>query len=145
MSPPPLQFGHKVGSHKGYVLCVSSWLAPTFGLKIGGNFSEDLFFFCSSPNFGRKIGLNMSEDLFFCCSSPNFGPKIGLILGGTISDSDLCSSQIFVATPPFQNPAYATALVRFKLLYSHSCVVTPALTIHAINSHCHADAFPNVL
>ena len=66
-----------------------------FGRKIGLNLSEDLFlFFCSSPNFGRKIGLNLSEGLFFC-SSPNFGRKIGLNLSGTISDSDLCSSQIF--------------------------------------------------
>ena len=32
--------------------------------KIGPNFSEDLFFFCSSPNFGRKIGPNLSEDLY---------------------------------------------------------------------------------
>ena len=46
------------------------------------------------PHLGEKNGLNLSEDLFFC-SSPNFGRKIGLILGGTISDSDLCFSQIF--------------------------------------------------
>ena len=43
---------------------------------------------------GKKIGLILSEDLFFC-SSPNFGQKIGLNLSGTISYSDLCSSQIF--------------------------------------------------
>ena len=43
--PPPLEVGHKVWSNKGYVLCVSSRFAPTFGLKIGGNLSEDLFFF----------------------------------------------------------------------------------------------------
>ena len=59
---------------------------------MGLNLSEDLFF-CSTPDFGHKIGLNLSEDFF--CSSPNFGQKIGLILGGTISYSDLCSSQIF--------------------------------------------------
>ena len=63
-----------------------------FGRKTGINLSDEFFF--SSPNFGRKIGPNLSDDLFFC-SSPNFGQKIGLILGGAISDSDLCSSQIF--------------------------------------------------
>ena len=88
--PPPLQVGHKVGSHKGYFCAFLLGI----GLKIGGNLSEDLFVFCSSPNFGRKIGLNLSEDHFFC-SLPNFGRKIGLDLSRTISDSELCSSQIF--------------------------------------------------
>ena len=54
---------------------------------------EDLCFW-PAVNFGQIMGLNLSEDLFFC-SSPNFGQKIGLNLGGTISYSDLCSSQIF--------------------------------------------------
>ena len=55
------------------------------------------------------MGLNLSEDLFFC-SSPYLGQKIGLILGGPISYSDLCFSQIFRSSwpPPFQNPEYAT-------------------------------------
>ena len=98
---PPFQVGHKVWSHKGYVLCVSFRLAPTFGLKIAGKFEwrPFFFFFCRfSPYFRRKIGLNSSEAFF--CSSPNFGQKIELILGGTISDSDLCSSQIFWSSWP---------------------------------------------
>ena len=71
------------------------------GLKIGGNLSEDPFF-CSSPNFERKIGLNLIR---------------------TMSDSDLCSSQIFCPPlPPFQNSAYATgcdiaAVLRNNLIY----------------------------
>ena len=67
------------------------------GLKSGENLGEDLFlFFVFTLHliFGRKIGLNLSEDLFFC-SSHNFRRLIGLNLSGTISDSDLCSSQIF--------------------------------------------------
>ena len=36
-----------------------------YGLKIGGNLSENLFFFCSSPNFVRKTGQILSEDFFF--------------------------------------------------------------------------------
>ena len=50
---------------------------PGFGLKIGGNLDEDLFFSSSSPNFGRKIGL---EGRSFFCSAPDFGRKIGLNL-----------------------------------------------------------------
>ena len=60
------------------------------------------------PGFGLVIGLKAGEDLFFFfCSSPNFGRKIWLNLNETISNSDLCSSQIFWSfwTPPFQNPA----------------------------------------
>ena len=75
--PPPLcklgmRFDHTKGMCYGFLL--------GFGRQIG-------LFFCSSPKFGRKIGLNLSEDLF--------GRKIGLNLNGTISDSDLCSSQTF--------------------------------------------------
>ena len=47
-----------------------------------------------SPDIGRKMGRNMNEDLFFC-SSPDFGRKMGQNLSVTISNSDLCSSQIF--------------------------------------------------
>ena len=41
---------------------------------------------------------------------PDFGRKIGRNLSVTISNSDLCSSQIFwsFCPPPFQNHAYAT-------------------------------------
>ena len=61
-----------------------------------------------APTFGWKKRTKFAWRPFFC-SSPNFGRKIGLILGGTISDSDLCFSQIFRSScPPFQNPAYAT-------------------------------------
>ena len=67
------------------------------------------FLFCSSPDFGRKIGRNLSEDLFFFYSSPDFGRVMERNLSVTISNSDLCSSQIFWSfwPPPFQNPAYA--------------------------------------
>ena len=47
-----------------------------------------------SPDFGQKMGRNLSEGLFFC-SSPDFGRKMGRDLSMTISNSDLCSSQIF--------------------------------------------------
>ena len=73
------------------------------------------FFFCSSPDFGRKMGRNLSEDLFFSCSLPDFRRKKGRNGSVTISNSDLCSSQIFwsFCPPPplfkilqnFQNPA----------------------------------------
>ena len=45
-------------------------------------------------DFGRKMGRKLSEDLFFC-TSPDFGRKMGRNLIVTISNSDLCSSQIF--------------------------------------------------
>ena len=46
----------------------------------------------------------------FFCSSPDFGRKMGRNLSVTISNSDLCSFQIFWSFWPthFQNPAYAT-------------------------------------
>ena len=47
-----------------------------------------------SPDFGQKLGRNLSEDFFFC-SSPDFGRKMGRNLSVTISNSDLCSFQIF--------------------------------------------------
>ena len=67
------------------------------------------------PRLGEKLD-QIRVKTFFFCSSPNFGQKIELILDGTISDSDLWSSQIFWSfwpplpppPPPFQNPAYAT-------------------------------------
>ena len=66
--PPPLQVGHQALGSK----------SSDIGRKMGRNLSEDFFFififFCSSPDFGRKIGRNLSV---------------------TISNSDLCSSQIF--------------------------------------------------
>ena len=43
---------------------------------------------------GRKMGRNLSEDLFFC-SSPVLGEYMGRILSVTISNFDLCFSQIF--------------------------------------------------
>ena len=48
-----------------------------------------------SPDFGQKLGRNLSEDLFFFCSSPDFGRKMGRNLSVTISNSDLCSFEIF--------------------------------------------------
>ena len=83
MGPPPLEVVHKVWWHKGYVLNVFSKLAIRFGRRP--------FFFCSSINFGRKIGPS---------SSPNFVRIIGLILGGTISNSDVCSSQSYWSSWP---------------------------------------------
>ena len=47
-----------------------------------------------SPDIGRKMERNLSEDHFFCFS-PDFGRKMGRNLSVTISNSDLCSSQIF--------------------------------------------------
>ena len=78
------------------------WVAKTAKLrhapplcKLGIRFDHTKGMFCVLLlDFGRKIGLNLSEDLFFC-SSPDFGRKIGLNLGGTISDSDVCFSEIF--------------------------------------------------
>ena len=81
--PPPLQVGHQALGSK----------PPDFGRKMERNLSEDLFL-CSSPDFGQKLRRNLSEDLFFC-SSPNFGRIMGRNLSVTISNSDLCSSQIF--------------------------------------------------
>ena len=67
--------------------------------KLGIRFDHTKGMFCAFfLGFGLEIGLNLSEDLFFG-SSPNFGRKIGLNLSRTISDSDLCSSQI--PPPPF--------------------------------------------
>ena len=48
----------------------------------------------SYTQFWAKIRPNFSEDLFFALHLI-LGQKIGLNLGGTISYSDLCSSQIF--------------------------------------------------
>ena len=90
---PPLEVVHKVWCHKGYVLNIFSKLTIRFGRRP--------FFFCSSPNFRRKIGPS---------SSPNFVRIIGLILGETISDSDVCSSQSYWSScpppppPPLQQP-----------------------------------------
>ena len=82
---PPLRIsGYAPGSHKGYVLFVCCRPASNSGQKVGLSLCEDLFFF------------------FFFCSSPDFGQKLGLNLGGTISCSDVCSSQIFWSfCPPF--------------------------------------------
>ena len=96
--PPPLQVGHKVWSHKGYLLWVSSrlhaWNQTEFEWR-------PLFF--STPDFGAKNRTKFEwRTFFFFCSSFDFGRKIGLISGGTISDSDLCSSHIFRSFwPPF--------------------------------------------
>ena len=61
--------------------------------------------------YWAKNGTKFEWRLFFC-SSPDFGRKMGRNLSVTISNSDLCSSQVFWSfwpPPPFQNPAYATA------------------------------------
>ena len=103
---PPLQVVHKVWLHKGqcFVRFFSAWVHVWAENRTKFEWRPFfLIFFCSSPNFGQKIEPNFSEDLFFLfffCSSPNFGRKIGLILDGTISDSDLCSSQIFWSSWP---------------------------------------------
>ena len=52
-SKAKFKFGHKVWSHKGYVLSVSSWL----WVKNRTKFEWRPFFFCSLPDFGQKIGL----------------------------------------------------------------------------------------
>ena len=72
------------------------------------------FSFRSSPNFVQKIGPNLSEDLFFW-SLPNFGQKNGLMLGETIFILIfvlLKFSEVPGPYPPFQNPAYAIALIK---------------------------------
>ena len=117
---PPLcklgiRFDHTKGMFCAFLL--------GFGRKIGPNLSEDLFF-CASPKFGRKLGPNLNEDLFFCFS-PNFGRKNGVILGGTIFDSDLCSSQIFRSFCP---PLFK--ILRTLLATSRPTVVRSLL--HAI-------------
>ena len=67
---------------------IEAW-PPPFGNWASG-------FGLETPDFGRKIRRNLSEDLFFfLCSSPDFGRKMGRNLSMTISNSDLCSSQIF--------------------------------------------------
>ena len=58
--------------------------------EIGLNLSEDLFSW-SSTDFGRKIELNLSETMFI--------PTFVLL---KFSE---------VPAPPFQNPAYAAALL----------------------------------
>ena len=111
--PPPLQVGHKVWSHKGHVLCVSSRLWA----KNRTNWVKT-FFFCFSPDFWRKIGLNLSEDLFFC-SSTDFWRKIGLNFGRNNFwfRSLFLPNLLNFLVPPFQNRPYAigctTACVRF--------------------------------
>ena len=93
---------------------LASW-ASGFGLKItwfrakNGTKFEWRPFFCSSPDLGRKMGRNLSEDLFFC-SSPDFGRKMGRNLGMTISNSDLCSSQVFWSFCP---PPFSKSCVRY--------------------------------
>ena len=70
--PPPLQVGHQALSPKSPDIWVMNEIV---GRKMGRNLSEDIFFlFCSSPDFGRKIGRNLSV---------------------TISNSNICFSQIF--------------------------------------------------
>ena len=89
---PPLWVARIVKLHRK-VSKIEAWPPPL--CKLGIRFDNTKGMFCALLlGFGLKIGGNLSEDLFFC-SSPNFGRKIGQNLSGTISDSDLCSSQIF--------------------------------------------------
>ena len=120
MAPPLCKLGIRFDHTKGMFCTFLLGLHQRLGLK-----SEEiwvktlLFFFCSAPNFGQKIGLNLSEDPFFC-SSPNFERKIGLILGGTISDSDLCSSQIFWSSfPPFSKYCVRNCVYSWLFLEEH--------------------------
>ena len=104
-----LKIGGNLSEDLSFIYFFFFCSSPNFGQKIGLNLSEDLSFFFFAfwaknwtPNFGRKIGLNLSEDLFFLLLT-SFWRKIGLNLSRTISDSDLCSSQIFCPPPPFSN------------------------------------------
>ena len=84
MAPPLCKLG-RIFDHTKECFIRFFGPEPNFGQKIGLNLSED-FFFCSTPNFGQKSGLNLSDDFFFA---------LDLILGGKLSYSALCSSQIF--------------------------------------------------
>ena len=94
MPPPPCKLGIRF-DHTNGMVCA---LLLGFGLKIAGNLSEDLFFFFAlqlTYIFGRKIGLNLS---------------------GTISDSDVCSYQIFwnsCPPPPPPPPPFSKSCVRY--------------------------------
>ena len=83
MPPPPLQVGHKALGSK----------SPDFGRKMGRNLSENLFF-ALHLILGKKWDAIWVKTFFFC-SSPDFGRKMGRNLSMTISNFDLCSSQIF--------------------------------------------------
>ena len=89
---PPLLVA-RIAKLNGKVSKIEAW--PPL-LQVGNQAFR--FWARNLSDFRRKMARNLSEDLFFLfffCSSPDFGRKLGRNLSVTISNSDLCSSQIF--------------------------------------------------
>ena len=135
---PPLQVGHKVWSYKGHVLCVSSRIWAKNRTKF-----EWRLFFCSSPDFGLKIGLNVSEDLFFLLftwfwakfewepfffPSPDFGRKIGLNLEQFLIQIFVLTTFSEIFGPPFSKSCLRYWLNRPGIETMSTVSVTNALS-----------------
>ena len=106
MHPPHPLWVARIAKLHRKVSKIEAWHPPPPLCKLGIRFDHTKGIYCALLlGFRLEIELNLSEDLFFC-SSPNFGRKIGLISGGTISDSNLCSSHVFQSfcppPPPFK-------------------------------------------
>ena len=86
-------------------------------LILGENWDEMwvMIFFFLFIWFWAKIGTKFKwGPFFFLCSAPDVGQKLGRNLSVTISNSDLCSSQIFWS---FWAPPFSKSCVRYCYQY----------------------------